>query len=141
MYDAALAPAPTSVPMRIFSGHVTGGAAWVFFFAMGVFLVCYRACGGPEGPQPRERPPRPGDLPDEQAFLAQIDRSRGTRDCFEVIRDPIFVGVDGAHGITDDEIVLGVDVGSARFAYPIQLLNFHEIVEHSVEGLDLLACW
>lgn len=99
------------------------------------------ACGGSGRTQPVLRRPGPGDLPDEASFLAGIDRTRGVRDGFEVIRDPHFVAPDGPHGIAPDEIVLGVDVGSAQFAYPVQLLNFHEIVEHSVDGLDLLACW
>ena len=105
-----------------------------------VFLAV-AACGGSDGPQPQHRPPAAGELPDEAAFLAEIDRTRGTRDCFTVIRDPVFVSADAAHGIADDEIVMGLDLGASQFAYPIQLLNFHEIVEHTAEGLDLLACW
>ncbi len=103
-------------------------------------LLLLAACGA-SGPAPVQRPPQPGDLPDETEFLAQVDRSRGTRDCFAVIRDPVFVRATGRHGIADDEIVMGVDLGTTQVAYPIQLLNFHEIVEHTTQGLDLLACW
>ena len=104
-------------------------------------LLLLAGCGAPDGPQPVLRPPTADELPPEQAFLDEIDRTKGYRDCFEVIREPTFVAADGPHGVAPGEIVMGVDVGSAQFAYPIQLLNFHEIVEHSVDGLDLLVCW
>jgi hypothetical protein len=104
-------------------------------------LLLLSGCGVAEGPRPVHRPPSADELPPEQAFLDEIDRARGTRDCFEVIRDPLFVSADGPHGIAPGEIVVGVDLGTAQFAYPIQLLNFHEIVEHTVEGVPLLVCW
>jgi predicted small lipoprotein YifL len=104
-------------------------------------LLALGACGDAGAPGPVHRPPADGELPEEAAFLAEIDRTRGERDCFTVIEDPVLVGADGAHGIAFDEIVMGVDLGTTQVAYPIQLLNFHEIVEHTVDGLDLLACW
>ncbi len=80
------------------------------------------------------------DLPDEEAFLAEMDRSRGHRDVFSVIRDPDFVRASSG-GLKPGEMVLGLDLGDAQFAYPINLLNHHEIVEHTSNGRDLLVCW
>ena len=108
------------------------------------------ASGPPEPATPA--PPRDAAQEREQRFLAEIDRSRGVRDCFLPLRDPEFVGADGPHGLTDAELVIGVDLASegapAQFAYPTQYLDFHEIVEHEVRkvpaergALHLLACW
>ena len=90
---------------------------------------------------PGESGPAPTLDHEERRFLAEIDRSRGYRDCFPAIRDPEFTTVDGPHGLTDDEIVLGVDTGVSRFAYPVNVLNHHEIVEHDDGPLPLLVCW
>ena len=113
------------------------------------------SCGdGSPSPPPARGPAIPGTsihdpADDERRFLAQVDRSRGFRDCFLPIVDPEFVGADGAHGLADGELVVGVDLApegaAAQFAYPTQYLDFHEIVEHSVPrdagALHLLACW
>ena len=90
--------------------------------------------------EPVVLPPSPDDLPDEQAFLDAIDRTRGHRDIFSVIRDPEFVSAAAAD-LRPGEMVLGVDLGDARYAYPVNLLNHHEIVEHTSHGRDLLVCW
>lgn len=87
-------------------------------------------------------PPQGGtDLPSEADFLAEVDRTMGFRDCFAVLRDPEFVAVDGAHRVRDDERVLGLDLGRSQVAYPTLYLNRHEIVEHTLAGVHLLACW
>jgi hypothetical protein len=81
------------------------------------------------------------ELPDEAVFLAQVDRTRGTKDCFLPLRDPPFVPAAAATGMRDDELVLALDVGTDAVCYPTDYLNFHEIVEHRMAGLELLACW
>jgi len=80
-------------------------------------------------------------MPDEQTFLDELDRTRGHRDSFELIRDPDFVGAGARHGVAPGEMVLGLDLGVAQVAYPINLLNHHENVEHTLAGIDLLVCW
>lgn len=84
-------------------------------------------------------------LPDERDFLAQIDRTRGTKDCFTPLRDPPFVAAGDAPFMQDAEMVLGLAVrtaaGTESVCYPVQYLNAHEIVEHRFAGLELLACW
>lgn len=86
----------------------------------------------------------PGDapgLPDVEQFLAEIDRSRGHRDMFQVLHDPELLRAAEAPGMAEFEEVLGLDLGVAQVAYPVNYLNHHEIVEHTVAGLDLLVCW
>jgi hypothetical protein len=77
----------------------------------------------------------------ETEFLQQVDRSRGVKDMFLPLRAPEFVPAEGAPRMSDDEIVLGLDLAGEQVAYPVLLLNAHEIVEHRLAGLDLLACW
>lgn len=100
-------------------------------------LLALAACSrAPEAPAVPEPP-----LPDEAQFLAQVNKTRGEKDCFRVLRDPEFVPAAEAPGMTADEMVVGLDLGSAQVCYPIQYLNWHEIVEHRMAGLELLACW
>lgn len=122
-----------------------------FTFVAAVTLVACGDAAPPPVPAPTEPPAAnaPDDAEAERRFLAEIDRSRGVRDCFLPIRDPAFVGADGPHGLADGEFVVGTDLtvagAAVQFAYPVQYLNFHEIVEHTVESgtgpLHLLACW
>ncbi len=105
-------------------------------------LAALAACGVPVDPHaPVTGPLGAAPLPPEDEFLEEIDRTRGHRDVFLPLRDPEMVPADRAPRMLPDEIVLGLDLGDAQVAYPIQLLNGHEIVEHTVAGLHLLACW
>jgi len=108
--------------------------------ALAAVLVAACSPSSPGAIDAETLPAAPDDLPDEQAFLAEMDRSRGHRDVFSVIRDPEFVPASAA-GFQPGEIVLGLDLGDAQFAYPVNLLNHHEIVEHTSRGRDLLVCW
>ena len=83
----------------------------------------------------------PSMLPQESQFLAGIDRTMGTRDCFTPVRDGHFVRAADALRMKPGERVLGVDLGSVAVAYPIQYLNLVEIVEHTAAGQELLVCW
>jgi hypothetical protein len=111
------------------------------FVALSV-AVCGVAPGcGPSVVTPVTPDLDPGNLPSERDFLLEVDRTLGFRDCFTVLRDVTLVAADGAHRLRDDELVLGLDLGPSQVAYPTLFLNRHEIVEHTLEGLHLLACW
>jgi hypothetical protein len=103
--------------------------------------VALSACGRAVGVTPVMLPVAADALAPESEFLAQVDRSMGTRDCFTVIRDPEFLPVAQAPRMTGGEIVLGLDLASVQVAYPVNLLNLHEIVEHTLAGQELLVCW
>lgn len=107
--------------------------------AAAVLLVA-AACA-PDAREPKVRPVPPHLLPPEAEFLGQVDKTMGRRDCFTVVRDGRFVPAAEAPRMRDDERVLGLDLGSEQFAYPIQFLNLVEIVEHSAAGRELLVCW
>ena len=111
------------------------------FRAIASFLCCLvaGACGPTSGAT--EYPVDAEALPAETQFLAGIDRTMGTRDCFTVLRDGHFVLAGDARRMQPGERVLGLEIGGAAVAYPLQYLNFVEIVEHTVAGEDLLVCW
>jgi hypothetical protein len=96
-------------------------------------------CGGGDGAV--DEPVDPASLPSEARFLAEVDKTRGFRDCFQTLRDPPFVPAASARRMRDEERVLGLDLGDVQFAYPLDYLNHHEIVEHESKGRTLLACW
>lgn len=103
-------------------------------------VVSLSACGG-HGNGAVDLPFDAASLPPESDFLRDVDRTMGKRDCFNPVRDGRFVPAAEAPRMRDDERVLGVDLGDAQFAYPIQYLNLVEIVEHTAGDRQLLACW
>ena len=106
----------------------------------GTWLALLTAACGPKSAA-IEYAVDPATLPPDAQFLAGIDRTMGTRDCFTPVRDGRFVRAADARRMRPDERVLGVDLGSAAVAYPIQYLNLVEIVEHTEAGQELLVCW
>ncbi|MCE9636670.1 MAG: DUF3179 domain-containing protein [Planctomycetes bacterium] len=125
-----------------------GAFGWFVLFAL---LACLTTCDrapsrnasptAPASPSALDAAVAAPALPDETTFLAQIDRTRGVKDCFLPLRDPPFVPAADAIGVADGEMVLGLDLGTAQVCYPTLYLNWHEIVEHRMAGLELLACW
>ena len=55
-------------------------------------------------------------------------------DAIPPIDDPLFIAGDQAP-LDDHEIVVGFAVGDEAFAYPIKIMNFHEVVTHVVGGV------
>jgi len=54
--------------------------------------------------------------------------------------DPEFVAVDQAQ-IPEDAWILGFAAGDEAFAYDLNLLNAHEIANHTAGGLPVAAVW
>ena len=54
--------------------------------------------------------------------------------------DPDFVSADKAH-MPDDAWILGYAVGDEAYAYDLNLLNHHEIANHTAAGLPIAAVW
>jgi hypothetical protein len=64
------------------------------------------------------------------------------RDFFRVIDRPEYLPVGQADAfMSDDEIVLGLELAPAVRAYPINYLNDHELVRDEVEGIPILVSW
>ena len=73
--------------------------------------------------------------------LVPVDRIlRGgpPRDGIPSINDPAFTHPDEASLWRADDLMLTFDAGETRFAYPVGILNWHEIVNHDLTGTPLL---
>ncbi len=98
----------------------------------------------PEKPPPAEKPlPLDADLPPEAEIQreARSDTRNLKPDAFPVLRKPVYLGALEAPKMDPGEWVIGVVVGKTALAYPINVLNFHEIVADEAEGIPFLVCW
>lgn len=78
-------------------------------------------------------------LPLPAASDAQI---AALRDAIPPIYTPKFEGAAEADGwIAADDLVLGYVNGDEAYAYPMKILNWHEMVSHTVNGVPILATY
>ena len=64
------------------------------------------------------------------------------RDFFRIITKPEYFAADEAEGsMSDDEVVIGLEIDGECRAYPINYLNDHELVREQLGGLPLLVTW
>jgi hypothetical protein len=90
---------------------------------------------------------------DEPALLNGFDVSNATvprneilsggppRDGIPAILEPKFVSADHAKWLRDDDIVMGFAHGGEARAYPIRILNWHELVNDAVGGKKILVSY
>ena len=52
---------------------------------------------------------------------------------------PAYGGADALPWLDDDDLVLGYEAGGEVFADPINILNFHEMVNDTIGGVPLLV--
>jgi hypothetical protein len=65
---------------------------------------------------------------------------RSLLDAIPPIYNPVFETAESAdRWIGDTDLVLGFASGGEAYAYPINILNFHEMVRHEVDGIPVLA--
>ncbi|MEX2499472.1 MAG: DUF3179 domain-containing protein [Wenzhouxiangellaceae bacterium] len=64
------------------------------------------------------------------------------RDCIPSIEDPEYVEADEASAfLGDDELVIAVDHNGDKRAWPIRVLDFHEIVNDTIGGDPIAVTW
>lgn len=100
--------------------------------------------------QPAPFVPRPptqsseADL-DADPVMSRVVRSgpmARPRDAFRVITRPKFLTVEEAgFSMSDEEVVLGLELEGQCRAYPINYLNDHELVREEIGRLPLLISW
>lgn len=80
-----------------------------------------------------------GSLPLSEAEPDQLD---ALRDAIPPIEEPTYVGPDDIDILGDDDMVLGyVTESDQAYAYPIKILNLHEIVNENFDGVPLLITY
>ena len=79
------------------------------------------------------------DLSSTTIPITQIHHGGPPRDGIPALENPDFIPANRADFLTADDRVLGlVRNGEAR-AYPLRILNYHEIVNHQISGESLLV--
>ncbi len=80
-------------------------------------------------------------LNDEQRILEGENKRRlvqgclDGKDCIPSIDNPRFVSVNETSSfLNDDDLVVGVNIGDEAKAYPLKILNWHEIVNDKIGG-------
>ena len=64
------------------------------------------------------------------------------RDVIPALSDPTFLSADQARGLLkDSDRVLGVSWNGEAKAYPVRILNWHELVNDTVGGRPVLVSW
>ncbi|MEM7376510.1 MAG: DUF3179 domain-containing protein [Pseudomonadota bacterium] len=61
------------------------------------------------------------------------------RDGIPSINTPVFVSAEDADFLADDDRVLGLDIDGVQRAYPIAILNWHEIVNDRINGTAVVV--
>lgn len=63
------------------------------------------------------------------------------RDGIPALDDPVFVAADRAGFLNDDDRVLGLAIGNVAKAYPIRILDWHEIVNDDFDGSAVVVSY
>ncbi len=79
------------------------------------------------------------DIVDPLVPVNEIMRGGPPRDGIPSIDDPRFVPLDQAAFLEDTDRVLGIDFAGIRRAYPIRILNYHEIVNDDFAGRAVIV--
>ena len=82
-----------------------------------------------------EDPSSPADSPTDDGFQQLLPRG-----AIAALVDPEFVTAAEAE-IPDDAWILGFAHGGEAYAYDLNLLNSHEVVNHRVAGSAFAAVW
>lgn len=78
------------------------------------------------------------DLSTARVPVDEILRGGPPRDGIPSIDDPIFENPTKTLLWRVDDLMLTYDHGEARFAYPVGILNWHEIVNHAIDDEPVL---
>ena len=72
---------------------------------------------------------------------AEQDLIVGLRDAIPPIYQPVYAGPDSLPWLRDDSLIIGYVSGSKAFAYPINILNLHELVNDEIDGKPVLITY
>ena len=63
------------------------------------------------------------------------------RDAIVPVDRPAYGGLDALPWLANDHLIVGYESGDQAFAYPINILNFHEIVNDTINGGPVLITY
>lgn len=95
----------------------------------------------PRGEQAAGRDDERNSLSADRAILDRIVRGR-PRDFFPVLNMPKHVAADQtAESMADQELILGINLAGEPRAYPINFLEYHDMLMDKVAGTPILVTW
>ena len=65
----------------------------------------------------------------------------GLRDAIAPIYQPAYGGPDDLPWLSDDNLIIGYVSGDDAYAYPIDVLNLHELVNDEIDGVPVLISY
>lgn len=74
------------------------------------------------------------DLSDTSVPADQIYHGGPPRDGIPALTNPLFISAEEANFLSPDSRLIGVNIKGAAKAYPISILNYHEIVNDEIAG-------
>ena len=63
------------------------------------------------------------------------------RDAIKPIYEPLYEPLEGGEWLSDGDFVIGYAAGAGAYAYPMKILNYHEIVHDLVDGVPILVSY
>ncbi|MBI3606921.1 MAG: DUF3179 domain-containing protein [Nitrospirae bacterium] len=81
------------------------------------------------------------DLTKRSIALDQIVAGGPPRDGIPALTDPTFVPASSAAFLQDDDRVIGLQLNGPARAYPIKILNWHEVVNDRVGGAPVVVTY
>ncbi len=97
--------------------------------------------------EPKQRLIRtaPGDVPfDVTRHTIALKEIRGggpPKDGIPALLEPSFISPAEATSLRPKDMVLGVSIGGDSKAYPIRILNWHELVNDRIGSRPILVSW
>ena len=73
--------------------------------------------------------------------IADDDLILRLRDAIAPIARPVYGGLEDLSWLEDEDLVLGYRSGEAAFAYPVNVLNFRELVTDDIGGVPVLITY
>ena len=127
---------PAASSRKTFWSHITSPKwRWMFFVGVGAILILTAWLG-------LGRTPTTGfDLKKHNVPLDQIVDGGPGKDGIPAILTPRFVPAGEATFLQDADRVLGLTLGAEAKAYPIKILNWHEIVNDTVSGTAVVVTY
>lgn len=111
---------------------------WVIYPSLLIFVV-YRLVIAPDLLEASSN--NGFDLSNSEIPAAKIKSGGPPRDGIPAINSPRFISADNASFMQENDRVIGLEINGQARAYPIKILNYHEIVNDSINGQGVLISY
>lgn len=82
-----------------------------------------------------------GDATPTDIAWQHIEQGCPHRDCIPSIDHPVFMSPAEGFALEESELVIGLSMGDEARAYPVRILNYHEIVNDWIDGAPIAVAY